>query len=170
MQWLQKFLDRILSIFPRLVVIPPDEIGVRCTPGLRKGMALSELTPGWWLYWPLVQVLETIRVKTQIKDLRAQSIWSQDRKELTISGAIRYRVRSARKALFDVLDYDQNIQTVALGIIQEYARQHDLAELDVGKLENEMLTGVKKASEGWGLYIEKVYITDIGRTNNIRVL
>lgn len=170
MQWLQRFLDRLLSVFPRLKVIPPDERGVRCTPGLRKGMGISELAPGWWLYWPLFQILETIRVKTQVKDLRAQSIWSRDRKELTISGAIRYRVKSAKKALYEVLDYDQNIQTVALGIIQEYARQHDLTELDTGQLEKEMLKEIKKASDGWGLYIEKVSITDIGRTNNIRVL
>ena len=89
---------------------------------------------------------------------------------MTISGAIRYRVRSAQKALLEVLDYDQNIQAVALGIIQRYIRVHELQDLDTERIEQEVLKGVRKASAGWGLYIEEVYITDIGRTWNIRLL
>ena len=170
MTWLTDLIDRLLSIFPRLVLIAPDETGVRCTPGIVKGVHITPLIPGWWIYWPLIQNIETIRCKTQIKDLRPQSVWTSDRIEMTVSGAIRYRVRSAQKALLEVFDYDQNVQTVALGIIQQYVRGHELENLDTQQLEDEMLKGVRKASEGWGLYIEKVYITDIGRTQNIRIL
>jgi len=152
------------------VIIAPDEMGVRYTPGFVKGVRVISLMPGYWIYWPLVQNIETIRCKTQVKDLRPQSVWTQDRVEMTVSGAIRYRVRSAQKALLEVYDYDQNIQAVALGIIQQYIREHELADLDTCQLEGEVLKGVRKASEGWGLYVEKVYITDIGRTQNIRIL
>jgi len=89
---------------------------------------------------------------------------------MTISGAVRYRVRSAQKALCEVYDYDQNIQAVALGIIQQYVRKHTLECLDTQQIEEEVLKGVRKASEGWGLWVERVYITDIGRTQNIRLL
>ena len=170
MEWLTNLIDRLLSIFPRLVIVAPDETGVRYTPGIVQGVHITNLTPGWWLYWPLIQNIETIRCKTQIVDLRPQSVWTLDQQEMTVSGAIRYRVRSAQKALLEVYDYDQNVQTVALGIIQQYVREHELENLDTQQLEDEMLKGVRKASEGWGLYIEKVYITDIGRTNNIRLL
>ena len=170
MGWLTNLIDRLLSIFPRLVIIAPDESGVRYTPGIVKGIRVMSLTSGWWVYWPLIQNIETIRCKTQVKDLRPQSVWTADRIEMTVSGAIRYRVRSAQKALLEVFDYDQNVQTVALGIIQQYVRGHELENLDIQQLEDEMLKGVRKASEGWGLYIEKVYITDIGRTQNIRIL
>ena len=170
MQWLTNLIDRLLSIFPRLVLIAPDEIGVRCTPGFTKGVYITPLIPGWWLYWPLIQNIETIQCKTQIVDLRPQSVWTQDRQEMTVSGAIRYRVRSAQKALLEVLDYDQNIQAVALGIIQQYIREHELQNLNTQCIEQEVLKGVREASTGWGLYIEKVYITDIGRTQNIRLL
>lgn len=89
---------------------------------------------------------------------------------MTISGAIRYRVRSAQKALCEVYDYDQNVQAAALGIIQQYVRGHELMELDTQQIEAEVLKGVREASAGWGLYIERVYITDIGRTQNVRLL
>ena len=36
--------------------------------------------------------------------------------------------------------------------------------------EADVLKGVREASEGWGLRVDKVYITDIGRTQNIRIL
>lgn len=170
MEWLTRFLDRLLSIFPRLVLIAPDELGVRYTPKFTSGIIITSLGPGWWLYWPLVQNIETIRCKTQIVDLRSQSVWTSDRQDMTISGAIRYRVRSAQKALCEVYDYDQNIQTVALGITQRYIREHTLECLDIRQIEEEVLKGVKKASEGWGLWVERVYITDIGRTQNIRLL
>ncbi|MCK5608867.1 hypothetical protein KAR91_43745 [Candidatus Pacearchaeota archaeon] len=170
MTWLTNLIDRLLSIFPRLVLIAPDETGVRYTPGFIQGVHIKSLMPGWWLYWPLIQNIETIRCKTQIVDLRPQSVWTQDRIEMTVSGAIRYRVRSAQKALLEVYDYDQNIQAVALGIIQQYIREHELENLNTQQIEQEVLKGVRKASEGWGLYIEKVYITDIGRTQNIRIL
>ncbi len=170
MEWLTRLIDRLLSIFPRLVIVAPDEIGVRYTPGFVKGVHITSLVPGWWLYWPLIQNIETIRCKTQVKDLRPQSVWTSDRVEMTVSGAIRYRVHSARKALLEVYDYDQNIQAVALGIIQQYIREHALECLDTRQIEEEVLKGVRKASEGWGLRVERVYITDIGRTTNIRLL
>ena len=170
MQWLTNLIDRLLSIFPRIVIVAPDETGVRYTPGIVRGIHVTSLVPGWWLYWPLIQNIETIRCKTQVKDLRPQSVWTADRIEMTVSGAIRYRVRSAQKTLLEVYDYDQNIQAVALGIIQQYIREHELQDLDMQRIEAEVLKGVREASIGWGLYIEKVYITDIGRTQNIRIL
>lgn len=169
-EWLTNLIDRLLSIFPRLVIVAPDEIGVRYTPGMWQGVRVTSLIPGYWIYWPLIQNIETIRCKTQVKDLRPQSVWTADRIEMTVSGAIRYRVRSAQKALLEVYDYDQNIQAVALGIIQQYIREHELQNLNTQRIEQEVLKGVREASAGWGLYIEKVYITDIGRTQNIRIL
>lgn len=170
MEWLTQFLDRLLSVFPRIVVIAPDESGVRCTPGIIRDVHIMPLIPGWYLVWPIIQQLDIIKIKTQVKDLRPQSVWTQDRIEMTVSGAIRYRVRSAQKALLEVYDYDQNIQAVALGIIQQYIREHSLENLDTQQIEADVLKGVREASEGWGLRVEKVYITDIGRTQNIRIL
>lgn len=169
-EWLTRLIDRLLSIFPRLVIIAPDETGVRYTPRFVRGVRVKSLTSGWWICWPLIQNIETIRCKTQVVDLRPQSVWTMDRQDMTVSGAVRYRVRSAQKALLEVYDYDQNIQAVALGIIQRYIREHRLQDLNTRQIEEETLKGVRKASEGWGLWIERVYVTDIGRTQNVRLL
>lgn len=170
MQWLSDLIKKITDLLPRIIVIAPDELGIRLLPGLRSDIRVQELAPGWWVEWPVFIKIETIRCKTQVKDLRPQSVWTLDRHDLTISGAIRYRVRSARKALLEVWDYDQNIQAVAFGIIQQHVREHNLIDLSTRIIEDEVLKEVRKASEGWGLYIERVYITDIGATYNVRLL
>ena len=170
MNWLNDLISRLLTVFPRLTLVQPDEEGVRFTPKLRGGLRIRTLQPGIYVWWPLIQKLWTLKVKTQVKDLRSQSVWTADRHEMTISGAVRYREKSAMKALCEVYDYDQNIQAVALGIIQQYIREHKLECLDTKQIEEEVLKGVREASEGWGLRVERVYITDIGRTWNVRLL
>ena len=35
-------------------------------------------------------------------------------------------------------------------------------------LNKEILKGIKEAAQGWGAKIEKIYITDLDKTRNIR--
>lgn len=170
MDWLTSLIDRILTIFPRIVIIAPDEAGVRCTPRLIRGIIVKELGPGWWWDWPISRKLEIISVKTQVADLRPQSVWTVDGKELVVSGSIKYRVDSVAKALLNICDYDENICTLVLGIIFDFVSSKLLKELDLTRLRDEILKGLREASRGWGLKIEQVYLTDIGRVKNIRLL
>ncbi|GAH89558.1 unnamed protein product, partial [marine sediment metagenome] len=55
MTWLTNLLDRLLSIFPRIVIVAPDEAGVRVTPSFIRGVRIKDMTPGWWLVWPVIQ-------------------------------------------------------------------------------------------------------------------
>lgn len=170
MTWLTNLLDRLLSIFPRIVIVAPDEAGVRVTPSFIKGVRVKDMTPGWWLVWPVIQQIDVIKVKTQIVDLRPQSVWTSDGKELVVSGSIKYRVDSAVKAVLDVFDYDANIRNLTLGIIFDFVNGKSLEKLDLVQLKDEILKGLREASRGWGLKIETVYLTDIGRVRNIRLL
>lgn len=170
MNWLTNLLDRLLSIFPRIVIVAPDEAGVRVTPSLIKGVRVKDMTPGWWLVWPVIQQIDVIKIKTQIVDLRPQSVWTVDGKELVVSGSIKYRVDSVAKAVLDVFDYDANIRNLALGIIFDFVNGKSLEELNLTQLKDEILKGLREASRGWGLKIETIYLTDIGRVRNIRLL
>lgn len=172
MNWITQFLDRFFSFVPRLFVVDPDESGVRTTPRLKEGIRVKDLLPGWWIVWPVIQNAEKIKIKTQVVDLRPQSIWTKDGKELVISGSIKYRVDSAAKAILEIFDYDMNIRTLALGIIFDFVSEHTLEELkeNFRQLKEQILKGLREASRGWGLKIEAVYLTDIGRAKNIRLL
>jgi len=184
MDWLYQLLDKILSVIPRLWIINPDELGVRVTPKLWNGWPwnrdnidggvwVKELMPGWHIIWFLVQNAEKVKVKTQIVDLPAQSAWTRDGQEVIISGALRYHLTSAKKALFKNFDHDKNIQTLALGVIHDFIAEKTLQELVTSarkELKSEILQGLKEDSKGWGIAIEKVYLTDTGKVINYRVL
>lgn len=170
MNWLTELFNRVFSIIPRIAIVAPDESGIRCTPKIRNGIRVDTLNPGWYIWLPMFQQIDIIKVRTQVVDLRPQSVWTADGKELVVSGSIKYRVDSAAKAILDVFDYDENICTLALGIIFDFVSGQTLEGLDPIQLKDEILKGLREASRGWGLKIEVVYLTDIGRVRNIRVL
>jgi len=170
--WLLEFIDKLFCFIPRPFVIAPDEGGYRASPRLRGGMKVTSLGPGCYFWLPLIQKAERVRVKTQVVDLRSQSAWTKDGQNITISGAIRYKVTNWVNTLLEVYDYDANIQTVGLAVIHEFVNRHTLQECrdQIPELMKVILDRVRKESQGWGLKIENVYLTDSGDVFNLRML
>lgn len=167
MNWLIRFLERILCWIPRLWFVFPDENGIRMTLGKR----IKSTPPGWYIYWPLIQTMEKINVTPQVVDLRAQSVLTRDGRDMCFGGAIMYRIREAQNAILKIQDYDKSLQTLALGIISRYVGKIESDEqLDISCIETAILDGVRKDARGWGLEIMRVYLTDLGMAKNIRIL
>lgn len=137
------------------------------------GTWVTDLKPGNW-YWliPLIMEQETCKIKTQVKDIRTQSIWTADGVDIIVGVSIRYYIRSWMKATLEVQDYDQSLQTVALMKVCDYVENHTLKELreKTEELKGVLLDEVKTESKGWGLQIQDIGKTDIGRARNIRLL
>jgi len=166
MNWLQELLEKLFSVCPRIQCIQPDEGGIRVTLGTR----IKLLVPGWYFYLPCVQLITVVTVTPQPVDLRGQSIISQGR-DFTISGSILYRIDNAEKAILAVQDFDRSLTVMGLGIIARYSKSHDLSLPEAfEELESDILKGVRGVASGWGLKIMKVYITDLGTVQNIRVI
>lgn len=167
MEWLRDLINRILSIFPRILLLGPHEAGVRITGGIWA----TKLGAGWWIYWPIIQKILWMEIPTQVVDLRAQSIRTRDNESTVVSGAIQYSIKDVKKACLDVQDVDKSLETLALGIIFDFVHGRKLIDCqDIDVLKAEILKGIKDAATGWGLKIEKIYITDLDRTRNIRLL
>ena len=80
-------------------------------------------------------------------------------------------VKDVYKAIFYVQDIDKSLETLALGIILEYVNNRTLEDCqDVNGLKKEILKGIRDAAQGWGLKIERVYITDLDKARNIRLI
>ncbi len=168
MEWLADLLKNLRDFLPRKYFINPDEGGIRITLGNR----VKTMTPGYYYYWPIIQECRGINVAPQVVDLRPQSALTSDLIDIAISGGIKYRISDQHKALLDVQDYDKSIQTVALGIICEFVSGHTFEAIvvDLSFLKDTILSGIREEAAGMGLKIMKVYITDIGRTKNIRIM
>lgn len=167
MEWLNSLLTHIADCFPRSYYLSPDEGGVRLTLGNR----VKLLKPGWYYYWPLIQTCRGIKVVPQMVDLRPQSVLTKDKIDVIISGGIKYKVTDAAKALLDIHSYDEDLQTMALGIICDFVSKHRFNDIsDYQEICDIIRSGVAEEAAGIGIKIMKVYITDIGRTKNIRML
>ena len=167
MEWLKEIFERLLSIFPRILILAPYESGIRLTFGKH----LKVLDPGWYLYWPLIQRVVWMEVQTQVVDLRTQSVRTKDNFDIIISGAIQYSIKDVEKANVNVQDVDKSIETLSLGIILDFVKHKNLDDCqNIDILKSEILKGLKDAAKGWGLKIEKIFITDLGRTRNLRLL
>lgn len=167
MEWLRELFDRLLSVFPRILILAPYENGIRLT----FGKYLQRLNPGWYLFWPLIQKVLWMEIQTQVVDLRIQSVRTKDNYDIIISGAIQYSIKDVEKAIINVQDVDKAVETLSLGIILTFVKGKSLEECqDLENLRCEILKGLKDAAKGWGLRIEKIFITDLGRTRNIRLL
>jgi len=167
MEWLKEILDKILVLFPMTQIITPYEAGVKITCG----KWYKRLGPGWYVIWPLIQRIVYMEIQTQVVDLKVQSIPTEDKSDLMVSGAIQYSIKDIEKAVLNVQDVDKSLATLALGVIFDFISHRTLQECgDTNALKKEILKGIKEAAPGWGLKIEKVYITDMGKTRNIRLL
>jgi len=167
MDFLKQLFERILSIFPRIWLVEPNEGGVRCTCG----KYYRSIRPGAYLYWPLIQNITTVNIAQQIKDIRCQSVMTQDRVDMAAGGAIKYRIKDACAAILKVQDYDQTLQALSLGIISRYINNRNYADINsINDIEGCVLKGIREDARGWGIDVMSVYITDLGRAQNIRLL
>lgn len=167
MTWLTQLLDRLFCWIPRLWFVFPDESGVRITLGNR----VKDCPSDWYVEWPLIH--EVLKVNTAIQGMRfaIQSVTTSDDVDLAIRGAVLYRVTNARKAIFETADFDDALQAVTGGVIEQFVSSKTYTNLsDREALKAEIKKGLTKEAAGWGIKLIRVYIPDIGRVKNIRVL
>lgn len=167
MTWLTQLVDLMFCWLPRLWFVLPDEAGVRITLGKH----VKDCKPGWYVEWPLIHTL--LKVNTAIQGVRfaTQSVTTSDDIDLAVRGAVLYRITDARKAIFETDDFDNSLQTIAGGVIESFvsSKTHEqLADRDT--LKAEIMRGLRAEAVGWGIKLVRVYIPDIGRVKNIRVL
>jgi regulator of protease activity HflC (stomatin/prohibitin superfamily) len=170
MKWLEAIINKILALMPASEFVEPTDEAIRVTC-LGSKQHIKDIGPGWYLTWPLIQYILHVPVKLQTKDIRCQSAMTADRVDLTVGGALVYKVYNARKAITEVEDFDESMQTIALGIIRKYIAKHELSELvDMGALTDKIRQELHDTCTKWGIKIIDVEITDFGRARNIRLL
>ncbi len=167
MNWILELLDKLFFWIPRFYFLGPDEAGVRTTMGNR----VEEIGPGWYIDWPVIHNFWKVNTSVQGVKFAVQSVTTKDDVALAIRGILLYRVINARKAIYEVDDFDQSLEAVACGVIEEFTSGKQYEELaDREALKAEIIKDIRDIANGWGIKVWKVFIADIGRVTNIRVL
>ncbi len=164
---LNNLFEWIIDLVPKISMIQPDQGGTRVTLGKH----VKKLVPGWYFNWPVIHDITYVTTTSQVVDVRVQSCLTADLKDVCVGTAVKYQVSDAEKAILKVDDYDRNIRSLVLGVTARYVSESLFTELrNVGDLEKTILADLRDEAKGWGLKINKVYITDIGLTKNYRIL
>lgn len=167
MDFLNRIYGAIRKLVPRIHLIAPNEAGLRITLGTQ----VKVLEPGYYFLWPVIQEISSAVVAVQVIDIRSQSVLSSEGQEMTVSGAIKYKIGDIKKALLSVQDYDLSLQALSLGMILAVVSTLPQEELrDAGEVGDLVLKKIREEAAGWGLRLQKVYITDLGKVRNIRLL
>ena len=144
----------------------PIEMAARVTCGNRYKI----IGPGWYFAWPIIQQVIAMEVITQVVDLPPQTVRTDDGVEIIVSGALRYHISDIEKALFKVQDVDKAMATLSLGIILEYVQAHTLDECNhIEGVKKELRKQLADAARGWGIKIEQIYLTDLGKVKGFRL-
>lgn len=167
MNWLLELLDKLFFWLPRFCFVQPDEGGIRLTLGKH----IKKCPPGWYIDWPLIHVFHKVSIAIQGVRFAVQSVITNDDIDLAIRGAILYRITDAEKAILVTDDFDDALEALVCGIVEEFAARKTYDEMrDREALKNEIMKGIRDRANEWGIKLIKTYISDIGRVSNIRVL
>jgi len=165
--WLDRLLEKLLNWFPRLKLVDPDENGLRITLGHWQRIC----GPGWYWVWLIVQRFYTLTVTPMVVDVRPQSLLTKDGRNMVVGVGIRYRVKQVAPAILAVNDYEKSIQVLTLGLLAEYISCRDYNDCrDITVLNEYVMKRIREEARGWGLEIQRVYVTDLGVATNIRLL
>ena len=110
-------LDNFAKLLP-FRIIHDYEQAVRYTFG-HAGRTMHGTETGWCLFLPLIQNVDIIDVTWGQVRLDSQSVETKDKMNLSISGAVVYRVADARDYLLCVSDDDAaaTLRAVAKGCV-----------------------------------------------------
>ena len=159
-------IAEFLLKIPPFAIVNQNESGVH----LRGGLYKRTLKPGFHPKWPIYDEIQTVQVVEQIVNLPNQSVTTKDGKPLAISGAIRYEVADAKKALLEVCDYDLLLQNLAMATLGSYISRMNFKDCGYDMLCKEVLDELSNEAENWGLDVMNFWVTDLAEHKVFRIM
>ena len=137
-----QFLDGILSIIPRLVIIRATHNAVKW----RHGKHPIAVPPGLTIYWPLVTEMEMMVVARQTLNLPTQVLMTRDKKQVVVGAFIVYKISDIVQAIGERnWDVESTVADITQAAIVEEIMGRDLDDLLAG------ISGGKKSERNKAL-------------------
>lgn len=154
-------------------IVRPTEVGVVERLGKYKR------TSGQGFQWiiPIIDRLSKVDVTEIRVDVPPQEVITKDKLNATVDAVIYYRVRNAKKALYNVQDYHSSVVSLARTTLRAVVGKLNLSEANERRdhinefVEREMSTQIEKEhddKEGWGIDILRVEIQEITPPNDVQ--
>ncbi len=164
-------LHNLANLLPFRIVHDYEQ-AVRFTFG-HAGPTIHGVKRGWCLFMPLFQKVQIVDATWGQVLLDSQSIETEDKMNISVSGAAIYKVSDARSYLLSVFDTDATatLRAIAKGCMASVLIKRTYKQIHADKEDTEkvIVEKLRQEVEGWGLEIHKVHIHDLAKARNIRL-
>jgi regulator of protease activity HflC (stomatin/prohibitin superfamily) len=160
------FIAGFWNVLRPWVVVNDFEGGVI----LRFGRYYRELRPG--LHWKMPLADNALTTSTVITTmaLRPQTLTTRDDLTIVISAIVKYHIADVRAYLLDIWDSADVLNDVTLGAIKETVASVEYSDLQEKSIESHVLEMVRKEAEKFGVDVQKVTFSDLGKVRSLRLI
>lgn len=142
------------------------EKGLKFTLGKYAG----ELNPGINIVVPIFQSYQKVDVRIKTVDVPKQDCITKDNVSVNVDAVSYYYVFDVKKSILDVEDFyyaiSQLSQTTMRDVVGEVTLDELLANRD--QISDKIRTIIDKASDAWGLKVERVELKHIELPDNMK--
>lgn len=167
--WFGEIIQWLGAFIPRLLIVRATERGIKWVHG-KKVVAMQ---PGLWFYWPIVTEYTIRVVARQTLDLPTQTLITNDRKQVVVSGVVVYSINDIVKAIgeqsWDVEETVNDLVRAAIVGVVTNTNLDDLACLD-DKIIDKLTNAARKKLKKFGVHIERCFLTDFCVTSVVRIV
>lgn len=156
----------IIFFFVGVKIVRPTEVGVVEQLGKYKKTAAQ----GFHWIIPVIDRMTKIDITEVRVDIPPQEVITKDKLNASVDAVVYYRVRNARKALYNVQDFHSSVVSLARTTLRAVIGKLNLSDSNERRdhineyVEREMSNQIEKPTEkdeGWGIDILRVEIQEI---------
>ena len=156
----------VVLFFSGIRIIRPTENGVI----ERLGKYRKTATQGFHWIFPIINRMTRINVTEIRVDIPPQEVITKDKLNAHVDAVIYYRVRNAKKALYNVQNYHSSVVSLARTTLRAVIGKMTLGDANEKRdsinhyVEDEMSAQIEKPdqdNEGWGIDILRAEIQEI---------
>jgi regulator of protease activity HflC (stomatin/prohibitin superfamily) len=119
--------------------------------------------PGLYFLLPFIEWQHTMDLRTKTTSVEAQETITRDNVPIKINAVIWQRAVDPRRAVIEVANVDNAVVQVALTTLRSIIGQHTLDDVlkEQDTIAHEMETSTDKATEPWGVKVERVQMKNV---------
>ncbi len=159
----------VASLVPRLGICRATRAGVK----YRNGKTVRLISPGLYVYWPVVTEIQTVQTNRQTLNLESQTLTTKDNIAVTVSVVVVYKVVDVIKALVETDDIDDTIGDVALRAAVPAIKDRRFDAIRAGldkQVKTEITRSCRSALHPYGLKVVDCSIIDFAETSVYRII
>lgn len=163
----------VIFFFAGVKIIRPTEVGIIERLGRYKK------TAGQGFQW-IIPILDSM-IKVNVTEIRVdippQEIITRDKLNAHVDAVVYFRIRNAKKSLYNVQDYASSVVSLARTTLRAVIGKMTLSDANEKRdninhyIEKEMSAQIerpKQEGEGWGIDILRVEIQEITPPNDVQ--